>query len=169
MNGLDRLEVIGTLGAALLLTGGAVMTLVAWRASRRRGVQRLRTVLEEGVEDAQDPSLAATWSAMVRAAENLGSGSGLYALIGDRLRRAGWTLGTGEFVVALVVLGVAGAVVGEALRGEALALALGLGLPLGAYLTLGVRADRYARRCDDQLPDALTQLASAMGSGDWMA
>lgn len=158
-------DLIAAVAGVLLLTGGGVLCLVAVQGSRRRGVDRLRAVLVEDVDDAEDPSLAATWSAMVRAAEQLGSGSGLYTRLGERLTRAGWVITTSELLLVLAGLAVAGTVVGWLFAGPAVGLLAAVVLPTAVYLLLTFRADRYAKRADAQLPDALGQMAAAMRAG----
>lgn len=166
MSGLDRELLLGVAGV-LLLAGGSVMGLLAWQTSKRRGVERLRAALAEDPAAAaeEDASLAATWSAVVRAAEQAGSGSGLYATLGERLARAGWVITASELLLAMAGLAVGGAVLGWLAGGAVLAVALAVVLPAAVWLLLAVKADRYSRRCDDQLPDALGQMASAMRAG----
>lgn len=158
-------DAIGILGAALLLTGGVVLLILAWQGRRAKGVERLRRVLVDEADDADDPSLAATWSALVRAADQMGSGSGLYATLSDRLTRAGWVLNPTEFLLLLAGLALGGGLLGWQFNGLPMAAALAFVLPVGTYLLLSTQADRYSTRCDDQLPDALGMMGSAMRSG----
>ncbi|MGI9017882.1 MAG: type II secretion system F family protein [Euzebya sp.] len=167
MNGALDSQVIGIFAAVLMMVGGGILGLLAYQNSRKKGVERLRRVLVEDADAGEevDPSLAATWSAMVRAAEQLGSGSGLYATLGDRLNRAGWVINASEFLLLLGGLAVGGAVLGLVVGGAVAAVGLGLVLPVATYLVLTFRADRYSRRCDGQLPDALGQMAASMRAG----
>lgn len=156
---------IGVLGAALLLVGGLVLLTLAAQARRRKGVERLRRVLLEDAVDHEDPSLAATWSALVRSAEQLGSGSGLYDTLATRLGRAGWALGPTEFLLLLGGLMAVGGFVGWRLNGVVVAACLAVAGPIAAWLLLSGRADRYSARCDEVLPDVLGQMGSAMRAG----
>lgn len=158
-------DLIAAVAGVLLLTGGGVLCLLAWQNTRRKGVDRLRRVLVEDAADTEDPSLAATWSAMVRAAEQLGSGSGLYATLGERLNRAGWVITTSELLLVLAGLAVGASAVGWLLAGPVVGLIAAVAMPTGVYLLLTFRADRYSRRADGQLPDALGQMAAAMRAG----
>lgn len=158
-------SLIAIIGAGLLLTGGLVLLYLAWQNRRARGVERLRRVLVEDHDEPVDPSLAATWSALVRAAEDLGSGSGLYATLGEKLTRAGWVLNPTEFLLLLGGLAVGAGFLGWTLNGLLVALMFALAAPIATYLLLSGQADRYATRCDAQLPEALGQMGSAMRSG----
>ena len=150
--------------AFLLVVSGLLIASVAVRTRRNQGVDRLRRVLVDG-EDADDPSLAASWGALVRAAEQAGSDTGLYATLGERLQRAGWRLRAAEFTILLVASLVGGGLLGFLAFGPVGAVLGAFVPPTLLWLLLSFASDRYSRRCDDQLPDALGQMASAMRSG----
>ena len=158
-------SLVGIIGAGLLLTGGVVLLFLSWQNRRARGVERLRRVLADDAGTELDPSLAATWSALVRAAEDIGSGSGLYASLADKLTRAGWVLNPTEFLLLLGGLSAGAGALGWVLDGALVAVLFAVAAPIATYLLLSGRADRYSSRCDEQLPEALGQMGSAMRSG----
>lgn len=158
-------EAYGTLGAALLMVGGLALVYFGWRSTRTVGVRRLRAVLEDGVGDDQPPSLARAWSSMVRATEDVSSGTGLHTGVGDRLRRAGWVLRPAEFLLLLAGAGGLAAVAGWSLGGLVPALMFAFVVPTVIFLVMSNRADQYSRKVDEQLPNALGQLGASMRSG----
>lgn len=161
-------QIVGVFGAALLLSGGLVLLMLAWRARRSRGVERLRRVMQDDSTDHDDPSLAATWSALVRAGEAIGHNTSLYDLLRERLERAGWVLRPTEFLLVLTGATIGGAFLGWRTNGLPAALLVAILLPALTWLFLASRADRYSARCDEQLPDALGQMAAAMRAGHSM-
>jgi tight adherence protein B len=77
---------------------------------------------------------------------------------------AGISLRTGELVVLVVVVTVIGALAGLAVAGL-LGFLLAAGIPLVAWATVNMLADRRRERFAEQLPDNLQLLTSSLRSG----
>nr|WP_204261325.1 type II secretion system F family protein [Blastococcus saxobsidens] len=119
-----------------------------------------------------DPSLAPPTSALAgagaaaeAAVEKVLRGRGRLASGAAALERAGMSMTLPNFVLAVGLSTVAGALLGGFLGGPLLALLLVVLVPVGAKLLLGFRAGRRQAAFADQLDDSLQLMASSLRAG----
>lgn len=92
------------------------------------------------------------------------SGQAWVSAIGVHLERAGSTLRPGTFIGVMVVSGVGGTLLGGAVRGFA-GLILTVTGWVGPYVWLKRQQKKRLRSFEQQLPDAIDMLVSAMRAG----
>ena len=119
-----------------------------------------------------DPSVAPPASALAGAGAAAGAAvekallkRGRLAAGAAALERAGMSTTLPNFVLAVGLTTVVGAVAGALLGGPLLALAVVLLVPFGAKLLLGFRAGRRQAAFADQLDDSLQLMASSLRAG----
>lgn len=160
-------QVAGAIAAILVVIGGGIVFLRSQGNSRSSRIRALQHAINADPADASvdRQGMAALWTQMSRAADQMGAGTGLYTRIERVLDRAGWLLRPGELLLAILGAALVGGLIGTVISGPLLGLLLAAVGPILISLVLTRRADRLRDRIDAQLPDVLDQLAGSLRAG----
>lgn len=150
------MTVLGIVGALLL---GVAVTAVVWALA----VRPRKVDIPEGIGYGNPGS--PRFGAVSRVAEDVLSGRKLARSLTNELPRAGIAYTASEFVAAVAV----GCAIVGLLTGMAFSPVVGLifatAIAVGARLWVRVRANRWRREFDRQLPEAFDLLAGSLEAG----